>query len=236
MQLTIHDVAKGFDVSEKTVYRWLGQNALPAYKINDQYRFSRSELLEWAAARKMKVHLEFLSGENGEDGDLPALSDAVKAGGIYYHVGGTDRDIVLRNIVDVMKLPESIDREFIWQILVAREKMASTGIGDGIAIPHVRNPVILNNIPYPVVTLCFLEKPIEFGALDGKPVHCLFSLICPTARIHLHIISRLAFILRDEEFKELVLKHASEPGIINGIERAEARLTGVKKEGAAAEV
>lgn len=232
MQLTIHDVAKGFDVSEKTVYRWLGQNALPAYKINDQYRFSRSELLEWAAARKMKVQLEFFNGKNGEDEALPTLTDAVRAGGIYYHIGGTDKDTVLRNIVDMMKLPESVDREFIWQILMAREKMASTGMGDGIAIPHIRNPVILN-IPYPVVTVCFLEKAIEFGALDGKPVHCLFSLICPTARIHLHIISRLAFILRDEEFKVLVSKHAPESEISGGMERAEARLMGAKKEKAA---
>ena len=59
-------------------------------------------------------------------------------------------------------------REFLYQILLARESLGSTGIGDGVAIPHVRNPVVLH-VSEPVVTLSFLETPIDFHALDGKP-------------------------------------------------------------------
>src|SRR5438034_985186 len=62
-----------------------------------------------------------------------------------------------------------------------REALQSTGVGDGIAIPHVRNPIVLH-VSRPMITLCFLERPIDFGALDGKPVHVLFSLISPTVR------------------------------------------------------
>ena len=68
-----------------------------------------------------------------------------------------------------MKLPDDVDREFLYQVLLAREALGSTGIGDGIAIPHVRNPIVLH-LSRPTVTLCFLEQPVDFGALDGQPV------------------------------------------------------------------
>jgi len=223
MQLTIRDVAKYFNVSERTVYRWLDQNIIPAYKVNDQYRFERSELLDWATSKKIPVSQDFFKEETDEEDPLPSLTEAVKAGGIYYRIEGSDKETVIRQMVEAIKLPDNVDREFLYQILMAREKMASTGIGDGIAIPHVRNPVILN-IPQPVVNVCFLENHIEFGALDGKPVHCLFGLICPTARIHLHLISRLAFILRDEVLKKLLLEHGPRGEVLKEMERAEGLL------------
>jgi mannitol/fructose-specific phosphotransferase system IIA component (Ntr-type) len=89
-----------------------------------------------------------------------------------------------------------VDREFLYKVLLARESLGSTGIGDGIAIPHVRNPIVLH-LSRPIVTLCFLERPVDFGALDGQPVNTLFTLISPTVRAHLHLLSRLAFTLRD---------------------------------------
>src|SRR5438034_393382 len=55
MQLGVRDVSKLLNVSEKTIYRWVGQGILPAYRVNEQYRFNRAELLEWATSRKMNV-------------------------------------------------------------------------------------------------------------------------------------------------------------------------------------
>ena len=74
---------------------------------------------------------------------------------------------MLRALVDVMRLPEGIDRELMFDFFVAREALGSTGVGDGIAIPHVlRNPVVLH-VPSPVVTLCFLARAVDFAAIDG---------------------------------------------------------------------
>ena len=56
----------------------------------------------------------------------------------------------------------------------------------------------------PLVTLCFLEKPINFLSLDGQPVNCLFTLVAPTVRTHLFLLSRLSFVLRDAEFKQMI--------------------------------
>lgn len=222
MQLTIQDVAKFFNVPERTIYRWINQNYIPVYQVNDQYRFNKSELIEWASAKKLEVYPEFFSSDE-EDLPLPTLTESLKSGGIYYKVPGLDKESVLHNMVNLMQLPQEVNRDFICQILMAREKMASTGVGDGIAIPHVRNPVILN-ITDPIVNLCLLENPVDFGALDGNPVHVLFTLICPTPRVHLHLISRLAFVLHSQDFKALVLRHGSQEEILQGIEKAETKL------------
>src|ERR1035438_4473267 len=196
MKLTVRDAACILNVSEKSIYRWIKQGVIPAYQINDQYRFNRAELLEWATSRKISVSPEIFAEPESGDPSPPSLLDALRSGGIHYRIGGQDKGSVLHSVVDTMKLPEEVDREFLYQVLLARETLGSTGIGDGIAIPHVRNPVVLH-VSKPTVTLCFLEHPIDFGAIDGKPVTTLFTLISPTVRAHLHLLSRLGFVLRN---------------------------------------
>ncbi len=58
MKLTVRDAAGLLNVSEKSIYRWIKQGVIPAYQINDQYRFNRAELLEWATSRKISVSPE----------------------------------------------------------------------------------------------------------------------------------------------------------------------------------
>ncbi len=223
MQLTVHDVSKYFNVSERTVYRWIDQKIIPGYKINDQFRFNRAELLEWATAQKINVSPEIFESPKSEDETAPSICESVRTGGIFFRIEGANKKTVLKNIVDMMKLPEDVDRDFLYEVLLARENLASTGIGEGIAIPHVRNPVILN-VDYPVITLCFLEKPIDFGALDKQDVYCLFTLISPSPRLHLQLISRLAFVLKYPEVKKILRKPGTREEIVNAIEQAESKM------------
>jgi len=142
MQLTVREVASLLNVSEKTVYRWIKAREIPAYRINEQYRFHRAELLEWATARRIGVSADIFQ-EEGE-GPLPTLAEALLAGGIAYRLVATDVKSALRAVVEAMRLPEEVDREQLLQVLLAREALASTAIGDGVAIPHVRNPIVLH--------------------------------------------------------------------------------------------
>lgn len=220
MNLTVRDAARLLRVSEKTIYRWIKDGAIPVYQISDQYRFNRAELLEWATSRRMNVSPDIFSEPESGESPPPSLGEALRAGGVYYRISGTDKASVLHAVVDVMKLPEEVDREFLYQVLLAREAMGSTGIGDGIAIPHVRNPIVLH-LSRPMVTLCFLEQPVEFGSLDKHPVTTLFTLISPTVRAHLHLLSRLGYVLRDGEFKSALSKQASKDQILAMLEKAE---------------
>jgi nitrogen PTS system EIIA component len=223
MQLSVKDAAVILNVSEKTIYRWIKQGAIPSYRINEQFRFNRAELLEWATSRRIQVSPDIFAEKDASALPLPTLGEALKAGGVAYRVGGSDPSSVLRAVVNVLRLPEEVDREFLYQVLLARETLGSTGIGDGIAIPHVRNPVVLH-VSRPTVTLCFLEKPIDFGAIDNQPVDTLFTLISPSVRAHLHLLSRLGIVLRDQDVKSALRSRASQEELMASFARAESRL------------
>jgi PTS system nitrogen regulatory IIA component len=224
LKVTVREAARLLDVSEKTVYRWIEQKKLPVHRVNDQYRFNRAELLEWATAHRVPLSVEIFHEPEG--GPLPSLSEALAAGGIHYRVPGSSRDEVLRQVVSLMHLPEEVDREFLYQMLLARETLGSTGVGDGIAIPHVRNPVVLH--VRPTVTLCFLERPVDFGALDGLPVRTIFSLVSPTTRAHLHLLSRLSAALHDPTLKRLVIEQGGREEILGAFRRVEERFPASK--------
>jgi len=222
MQLTVQNVAELLNVSEKSVYRWISEGSLPGYRVSGQYRFNRAEVLEWATAHKVHVSPKIFE-EPESATPLPGLYEALQAGGVHYRVGGTDRESALRCVVEALRLPDEVDRKFLFDVLMAREGLASTGVGDGIAIPHVRSPLVLH-VNKPIISLCFMETPVEFGALDGKPVHALFTLISPTVRAHLHLLSRLAYALHDEVFKDTVKRQAMRDDIFKEARRVEEAL------------
>ena len=217
MELSVRDSAKLLKVSEKTIYRWVKQGKLPAYKVNEQYRFHRAELLEWATSERINVSAEIFQEPEDHTAQSARLADALRAGGIHYRIGGGDKVAVLGAIVEVMRLPEEVDRQFLLQVLLARETLGSTGLGNGIAVPHVRNPIVMH-IPRPMITLCFLENPIDFAAVDGQPVHTLFTIVSPTMRAHLHLLSRLAFGLRRPGFAQAIAQQGSREVILREAE------------------
>ncbi len=223
MNLSVRDTAGLLKVSEKTIYRWIKQQVIPAYRVQDQYRFNRAEVLEWATSRRLNVSSEIFLEPEAVDQPVPSLLEAIEAGGVYYRVSGGDKEGALREIVGLLRLPEEVDRGFLLRVLLAREAIASTGVGDGIAIPHVRNPVVLH-VRKPLLALCFLERSIDYGALDGQPVNTLFTIISPTTRAHLHLMAKLSFVLRDSDARRAVLAQESRETIVSSIGRAEAQL------------
>jgi PTS system nitrogen regulatory IIA component len=155
--------------------------------------------------------------------DTPSLADALAGGGVHDGVKGADRETVLRAIVDLMPI-EEMDRDLLVDFLVAREALGSTGVGDGIAIPHVRNPVVLH-VPRPSITLCFLAKPVDFEAIDAKPVTTVFLLVSPTVRSHLYLLSRISAALHDLRFKDAILRRAGRDEILAEAKRVEGALS-----------
>ncbi|MCR4317425.1 MAG: PTS sugar transporter subunit IIA [Planctomycetes bacterium] len=220
MQISVKETANLLNVSEATIYRWIRLGTIPAYRINGQYRLNRAKLLEWALSKRMRVYPDVFHESEQSKAPLPTLSLALTAGGIMYNVKGSDKPSVLRSVVDMLKLPEDVDREFLYEVLIAREALGSTGIGEGIAIPHVRNPVVLP-VLCPSVTLCFLDNPIDFKAIDGKPVDTLFTLISPTVRAHLHLLSRLGFVLQNQELRAALASRLGGKAIMEQLSSAE---------------
>ena len=224
MELTINDIVKIFAVPEETVNHWIEKKEMPCIKANEQYRFNYIELLDWALKKKISLTPEALALGDRENHKSSIVYQAIKNGGIYYDVPGNNREEALKSIIDLLPLPSKLNKKSLWQMFIAREKLISTTLGNGIAIPHVRNPVVLH-IDEPTITLCFLKEPIDFKAIDGKPVFILFTILSPSVKRHLTILSRLAFCLQNAKLQEYLHRKASPEQILAEIRILESKLS-----------
>lgn len=225
MLLEPTEAAQALNVDEKTVVRWIKKDRLPAELVQGEYRINPVDLLEWATERGMKVNPALYKMNDADSRPLPNLSEALIAGGIHCGVPGNDTESVLSNVVKLLELPPEVDPDFILQVLLAREAMGTTAFGDGIAIPHVRNPILVQ-LPVPKIALCYLMNPVDFGALDGKPVKLLFTIITPTIRMHLHLLSKLAYCLRDSRIREIIGRECNPSAIIDCVRQIEQDIGG----------
>ncbi|WP_243372526.1 PTS sugar transporter subunit IIA [Geotalea sp. SG265] len=223
MLLTVSQAAKLLHVPERTVLRWIKKDQISACKVNEEYRLNRVDLLEWATAQRLSLSPEIFTEPEEPDINMPSLSQVLKAGGTHQDIAGKTKDEVLKNIISLLKLPPQVDKDYILQVLMAREALGTTAIGDGIAIPHVRNPILLH-VDTAMITLCFLANPIDFKAIDNKPVDTIFLLISPTVKVHLHLLSKLAYALRDPRFKSVLQRQGPQSEIFATVKLIEGEL------------
>jgi PTS system nitrogen regulatory IIA component len=222
MKLSVREAARLLSVSESEIYRWVDSGEIPCTQVSHRPLFGRAELLEWATARRLPVSLELF--ETDDDASIPLrLSDALKRGGVFPEVAGGNRNEVMRAIVERLPLGDEQDRDLLCQVLLARETSGSSGIGDGIAIPDVRSPLVFPGTAG-VATLSYLASQVVFDTIDGKPVDTVFTLLSPTIRAHLQLLSRLSLALLDPGFKDAVLRRAGIDDILAESRRVEAAL------------
>ena len=115
-----------------------------------------------------------------------------------YGVPGDDKQSALMNAVDRLCLPEGVDRDRVIEEILRRENTASTGIGQGIAFPHPQSTAALQ-LPESVLSVVFLEHPVEFDAPDGIPVRTLFMILSRDAGQHLRLLAHLGRTLQNPE-------------------------------------
>jgi PTS system nitrogen regulatory IIA component len=202
MNLTLRDVAAALQVPESTVLRWISEKNLPAQHVAGTYHFNRVQLLEWAAVNRQPLTGDAFR-QNGSP--LPRLDAALRAGRIVDNLPGSDLANVYRALVDILPLPPDQEREEVYQMFLGRESRGSTAIGEGLALPHPRHPIVTPGQP-PSVTVCFLAQPLDLKAPDRKPVHTLLALLTPTVRVHVHLLARLISALREPGFRAALLR------------------------------
>jgi len=150
------------------------------------------------------------------------LSDLLSPARLNLNLRSNDRDTVLAELVD--EIPELINepgsRETLLRALHEREKLHSTGIGDGIALPHARNALV-GLVNHPVIVLGRHATGIAFGALDNLPVRLFFLLVAPTVTQHLAILARLSRLLRDPRLVQKLLTEEKPEKVLATIREAE---------------
>jgi len=217
MQLTVRQAAHYFGVGEDQVRRWIANRGLPVHRANERMHLNAIEVWEWAVERGIPVSRSLLVEARRAPEDVPPLLGLLAEGGIHRDVEGSDKGAVLASIVARLPLPPDVDREHLLAVLEAREEMGSTGIGQGIAIPHVRNPILLH-VDRPLVALFLLRHPVDFESIDSQPVHAVFLVVSSSIPVHLRILAELGFALRDPGLRELLRGRASSEQILGRID------------------
>jgi len=209
VKLTVSEAASLLGSAEERVYSWIEEAELPAQKIRGQFRINRTDLLEWATEHNIGLAPRAFRQERG----TPSLADALRAGGVHHRIEGSDLATILRNIVELLPLADSADREMLLDILLSRHMLGVTPVGEGIAIPHARAPIILAPTNA-VLALSFLTTPLDLRAPDAQPIDTFFLLICPTIHVHLAMLAKLAYGLKDQTFRAAVRRRASAEEIV----------------------
>jgi PTS system nitrogen regulatory IIA component len=222
MQLDARTAAVLLNVTEQRLYRLVEEEGLPASRIDDRYRFSRNDLLEWATARGMQVSAGIFTSA-ATAAAAPSVAAALEAGGALVDVAGATGAEVLRTIVERMPLPRGLGREDVLELLRSRSGIGTTSVTDGMAIPHIRHPLILPTAP-PTLTVGFLARPVDFDVPSGRGIHTLFVLVSPTPRAHLRLLARLGAVLRDPGFRQLLERRAALAELVESARNAEATL------------
>ncbi|MBI5518055.1 MAG: PTS sugar transporter subunit IIA [Deltaproteobacteria bacterium] len=213
MLLTVREAAAMLGATERQVYRWVEEGELPHRRVLEQVRFSRTDLLEWGTAHGRPLSPALFLGRQ----DLAA---ALARGGVHHAVPAADREEALARVVARTPMPPGVDREFILEVLVAREATGSTAIGEGLALPHVRQPMVVPGAAA-TVSVSHLRTPVPFGAPDGVPVRTIFLLVTPTVRAHLQLLALLARALQDRGFRRAIERGAPTDELVAEAARVE---------------
>jgi mannitol/fructose-specific phosphotransferase system IIA component (Ntr-type) len=153
------------------------------------------------------------------------LGQLLSPAAINLDLKSADRDSVLSELVNqipqLAQRPEA--RQTLLRALREREQLHSTGIGDGIALPHARNALV-GLVDQPVIVLGRHRQGIPYEAIDRVPARLFFLLVAPTVTQHLAILARLTRLLRDPRLGQALLAADQPEKVMALIREAEAKL------------
>ena len=150
------------------------------------------------------------------------LTEILKRDFILEELEARNQHDVLAELVGVFaKGGVRFDPEAMLQVLLERERLGSTGIGDGIAIPHGK----LQGLDEILLSFGRSSEGIAFDAMDGKPVHLFFLLMAPenSAGLHLKILAKISRMLKDPALRDNLLRAKSKERIWRIIEEQEQK-------------
>lgn len=231
MDLEIQDVAELFNVSESTIHRWISDGKIPSYRMNQlhaDYRFSVGEIENWLIAHK-------LGPANDHEGRVEktkpsrlgskqfGLFRAIHKGAVLQDVPGRTKDEVIYNSMKAVAKDFHLDPEIVTELLLDRESLMPTALGNGIAVPHARDSFL--STQQDAVIVVFPEKQLEYGALDGKKVHTLFFLFTGEDKRHLHLLAKIAHLSSQQKSLDLFISKPKKNELLSYIKQWESEVS-----------
>ncbi|MCK4998944.1 MAG: PTS sugar transporter subunit IIA, partial [Anaerohalosphaera sp.] len=200
--LTVQEVADLLRVSERTVYDWATSGQIPCGKLGTAWRFKRSEIEAW-------IDQNLASGRKSIPSPLISIRDLL----LLEHVvmfDLTSKRQALQLLIDTVSTHPAVgNAEDAANGIYHREELMSTGIGFGVAVPHVR----LKSIIRPVMAVGISKSDItDYESLDGKPVRILFMILAGIGQHaeHIKALAKISGFVRDAELRNCLL-NANDP-------------------------
>lgn len=148
------------------------------------------------------------------------IAELIHRGGVLKNVQGSSTSEIYDNIVKMIDLPDCMTQEQVYNALCAREEILSTAVGNGIALPHARAPIMKDKEDQRICVV-YLENPLDMKAPDERLVHVMFVLLTQNPQDHLKVLSTLAGLFRDTAFRKALENKASEAELIDLIREIE---------------
>ncbi|MFH1209063.1 MAG: PTS sugar transporter subunit IIA [Candidatus Omnitrophota bacterium] len=152
------------------------------------------------------------------------ISELISSSSVLLQFEAKNKKETLRKLAEKFhEIHPSVDPKCLFSSLMQREELGSTGLGNGIAIPHAKSEAI----PKPQGLLAVSKKGVDFHALDGELVHVFFLMVYPQnpVGVHLIVLAGLARLLRDDFVTGLIRRAATPRQVIKIISEQEARIT-----------
>ena len=137
------------------------------------------------------------------------LSEILEENNIIPELKAREKKGVLEELAEVVYNSDpSIDKGALVKVLVERERLGSTGIGDGVAIPHGK----LSGVTNPIISFGRSKEGLGFDSMDGQPTYLFFLLVAPenSSGVHLQVLARIAKILKRSSFRKKLMEASTQ--------------------------
>ncbi|MGE5679877.1 MAG: PTS sugar transporter subunit IIA [Bacillota bacterium] len=214
MDLSINDVSTLLMTDKKEVERLVKKKIIPSESIQNKIRFNKQAVIEWALLNNKPINLSDTASL--KELQFETISPLLGEDAFFFDCR-FKKDSYIKEMVSMLKLKDEIDRKIIVELLESREKLMSTAIGNGIALPHPRIPIILGP-DKPLINFFFLGESLDLNSVDGEPVHTMILIVSQTVKQHLYILAHLSFLLSKSEFRSALKSRKPVGEIISLIE------------------
>jgi PTS system nitrogen regulatory IIA component len=150
------------------------------------------------------------------------IMDFLNKKAISVNVKAQDKEGVIRELINLLSNATEIkNKEELIKAILAREALGSTGIGQGVGIPHAKS----QSVKELVAAFGLSKNGVDFDSLDGEPVHIFFLLLAPeeSAGPHLKALARISRMLKDKYFRELLKKAKDENEVLRIIQEEDSK-------------
>ncbi len=220
--LTLKQLAEHLQLSERTIYRLLGRNQLPGFKLGGHWRFRRSVVDYWLDLRMGRLSPADLRAMETEwPASALSLSDALTVENALLRLAVGSRRAIVSELVQSVTFPEPVDVDQVASRVWEREQLASTATEGGVAFLHTARWDSRAMRRSDLLAIGRLPTAIDFGATDGGLTDLFLLLLARDARQHLILLAKAAQLCRDPGFLGRLRTASSGAAVVTLVRNAE---------------